>query len=160
MKEGVIHIFRTDLKRQRSIGEQKKFSGVFLCRFLPNITGVNGCRAPLMPVAQENRRKGKSNEGKEKFISIDKTNVRHQFDRLYHLVRHGEAANCYRHMDCHRKHEITFSELTKDELSRFYTVDEYDLDTYQFQVLSVNPIAEIFSLLVLQKCLSISASVL
>lgn len=70
-----------------------------------------------------------------KLVSIDETKVRYQFDHLCRLVLHGEATNCYRNMDCRRKHEITFSELTEDELSRFYTVDDYGLDTYRFQVL-------------------------
>lgn len=63
------------------------------------------------------------------------TTIRHQFDRICQLALKGEAANYYKHMAYHRKHEVSFSELSEKEMSRLFTMDEYEAEYYQFQVL-------------------------
>ncbi len=55
----------------------------------------------------------------------DEASVRHRFDRLCQMSLRGEAINYYKHMDNRRKHEITFSELSDDELRKLSTVDKY-----------------------------------
>lgn len=47
----------------------------------------------------------------------------------------GEAVNYYKHMDYRRKHEVSISEVSEKELSRFFTMDEYEVENHQFQVL-------------------------
>ena len=51
--------------------------------------------------------------------SKDEMTVRHQFDRLCQMALKGEAVNYYKHMDYRRKHEVTFSELSEKELSKY-----------------------------------------
>ena len=63
------------------------------------------------------------------------TTIRHQFDRICHLALKGEAANYFNHMDYRGKNEVLFSELSEKEMSRLYTMDDYETDYYQFKVL-------------------------
>lgn len=63
------------------------------------------------------------------------TTIQHQFDRICQLALKGEAANYYKYMDYHRKHEISFSELSEKEMGRLFTMDEYKAEYDQFQVL-------------------------
>ncbi|WP_026648632.1 sigma-70 family RNA polymerase sigma factor [Blautia wexlerae] len=65
----------------------------------------------------------------------DEMTIRHRFDRLCQMAIKGEAINYYKHMDYRRKYEVTFSELSEKELSQFFTMDEYDVENYRFQVL-------------------------
>lgn len=65
----------------------------------------------------------------------DEMTIRHRFDRLCQMAIKGEAVNYYKHMDYRRKYEVTFSELSEKELSQFFTMDEYDVENYRFQVL-------------------------
>lgn len=61
--------------------------------------------------------------------------IRHRFDRLCQMSIKGEAINYYKHMDYRRMHEVTLSELSEKELSRFFTMDEYNVENFRFQVL-------------------------
>ena len=61
--------------------------------------------------------------------------VRHQFDRICKLALKGEVVDYQRHLAYRQKHEVMLSELSQKELSRFFTMDEYDLETCRFQVL-------------------------
>ena len=65
----------------------------------------------------------------------DEASVRHRFDRLCQMSLKGEAINYYKHMDNRRKHEITFSELSDDELRKSKTVDKYFYENEHFTVL-------------------------
>lgn len=65
----------------------------------------------------------------------DEASVRHRFDRLCQMSLKGEAINYYKHMDNRRKHEITFSELSDDELRKLKTVDKYFYENEHFTVL-------------------------
>ncbi|MEG0155852.1 MAG: sigma factor-like helix-turn-helix DNA-binding protein [Lachnospiraceae bacterium] len=71
----------------------------------------------------------------EQSSSYDELTIRHQFDRICHLALEGEAVNYYRHMDYRRKHEVCLSELSEKELSRLFTMDQYEVENYQFRVL-------------------------
>lgn len=70
----------------------------------------------------------------ENSSSHDEETCRHQFDRLCQLALEGEAANYFKHLDCRKKHESLFSELPVSVVESLYTVDQYDLDHFQFQV--------------------------
>ena len=71
----------------------------------------------------------------EQSSSQDEMTVRHEFDRMCMLALDGEAADYFRHLDYRRKHEVTFSEMTEQELNVFCTMDKYDVESYYFQVL-------------------------
>lgn len=71
----------------------------------------------------------------EKSFSYDELTIRHQFDRVCYLAMKGEAANYYRYMDRRRKYEVMLSELSEKELRKLVTMDEYNADSCQFQVL-------------------------
>ena len=65
--------------------------------------------------------------------SYDKETCRHQFDRLCQLALEGEAANYFKHLDCQRQHESLFSELPVSVVESLCTMDQYNLDHFQFQ---------------------------
>lgn len=71
----------------------------------------------------------------EKSSSYDGITNMHQFDCICRMALRGEAVNYYRHMDYRRKHEICLSELSEKELSRLFTMDQYEVENYQFRVL-------------------------
>lgn len=71
----------------------------------------------------------------ESHFPTDEASVRHRFDRLCQMSLKGEAINYYKHMDNRRKHEITFSELSDDELRKLKTVDKYFYENEHFTVL-------------------------
>lgn len=71
----------------------------------------------------------------EQKFSDQENTTRHQFDRICQLALKGEAVNYFKHMDYRRKHEVSFTELSEKELSRFLVMDEYEVENYQFRVL-------------------------
>ncbi|MGL5259452.1 MAG: sigma factor-like helix-turn-helix DNA-binding protein [Lachnospiraceae bacterium] len=71
----------------------------------------------------------------EQSSSYDELTIRHQFDRICHLVLEGETVNYFRYLDYRRKHEICWSELSEKELNSFFTMDRYEAENYQFRVL-------------------------
>ena len=48
----------------------------------------------------------------------------------------GEKIDYIRHMEYLRKNEVMLSELSQKELDQLATYDEYDLESYKFQVLN------------------------
>lgn len=66
--------------------------------------------------------------------SYDEETCRHQFDRLCQLALEGEVANYFKHLDCRKQHESLFSELPVSVVDSLCTMDQYDLDHFQFQV--------------------------
>ena len=66
--------------------------------------------------------------------SYDEETCIHQFDRLCQLALEGEAANYFKHLDYRKQHETLFSEMPVSVVESLYTVDQYDLDHFQFQV--------------------------
>lgn len=62
--------------------------------------------------------------------------IQHQFDRLCKLALKGEKIDYIRHMEYLRKNEVMLSELSQKELDQLAIYDEYDLESYKFQVLN------------------------
>ena len=67
--------------------------------------------------------------------SFDEETIRHRFDSFCKKALKGEVADYERHMAYRREHEITFSELSEQELRKLYATDEYKSDSYLFQAL-------------------------
>jgi len=65
----------------------------------------------------------------------NKITVMHQYDRLCKMALKSEVINYKKHMAYRQKWEVMLSELSVKELSRLFTMDKYDLETYRFQVL-------------------------
>ena len=72
--------------------------------------------------------KGKSSFEKDEIIQ----NI---FDSFCKTVLKNAAIDCFREIRKHREKELFFSELTKKEWQQLYMEDEYQLDSYIFQVL-------------------------
>ena len=58
--------------------------------------------------------------------------IRHQFDRILK----GEKIDYIRHMEYLHKNEVMISELSQEELNQLFVQDEYDLESFRFQVLN------------------------
>lgn len=71
----------------------------------------------------------------EQSSSNKELTVRHQFDCICKLALKGEAVNFKKHMAYRQSHEVTLSELSEKELSKFFTMDEYGIENQYFQVL-------------------------
>lgn len=71
----------------------------------------------------------------EQSSSCKELTVRHQFDCVCKLALKGEVVNFERHMAYRQSHEVTLSELSEKELSKFFTMDEYKIENHRFQVL-------------------------
>jgi len=69
-----------------------------------------------------------------KASSSDIETIQHQFDTLIKKNLKGESRSCIRDMANRAKKEVTFSELSEDELNQLYTEDEYDFEYSQFNV--------------------------
>ena len=67
--------------------------------------------------------------------SFDEETIRHRFDSFCKKALKGEVADYERHMAYRREHEISFSELSEQELRKLYATDEYKSDRYLFQAL-------------------------
>lgn len=67
--------------------------------------------------------------------SSDKQTVRYQFDRFCKMVLHGEKVNYEKEMDYRSKYEVSFSQLTEEELRCLSTMDEYTTESEKFRVL-------------------------
>ena len=61
--------------------------------------------------------------------------VQHQFDSFCRKVLKGEASNYRKALARRLQYEVTFSELSEKELNQLYTMDEYAIDYYLFQVM-------------------------
>ena len=62
--------------------------------------------------------------------------IRHQFDRICKLALKGEKIDYIRHMEYLHKNEVMISELSQEELNQLFVQDEYDLESFRFQVLN------------------------
>lgn len=61
--------------------------------------------------------------------------LRHEFDRASILTIDGASANYFKELDNRGKREISFFELSEAQLGKLYTVDEYSVENFFFQVL-------------------------
>lgn len=71
----------------------------------------------------------------EQSSSHEELTVRHQFDRICKLALKSEVINYQKHMAYRQKHEMMLSELPEKDLSKLFTMDEYNFETHLFQVL-------------------------
>lgn len=62
--------------------------------------------------------------------------IQHQFDCVCKLALKGEKIDYIRHIEYMHKNEVMLSELSKKELDQLFKDDEYDLESYKFQVLN------------------------
>lgn len=70
-----------------------------------------------------------------KSSSHDEMAIRKQFDRICKLALKGEVIDYRRHIAFRKKHEVMLSELSEKDMSRLFTVDEYEAENQWFQVL-------------------------
>lgn len=68
--------------------------------------------------------------------------VRHQFDYFCKKILHGEKVNYEREMEYRRKHEISFSQLTQEELGQLNSMDEYTAEEEMFRVLDYDVVVK------------------
>ena len=68
--------------------------------------------------------------------------VRHQFDYFCKKILHGEKVNYEREMEYRGKHEISFSQLTQEELSQLKSMDEYTAEEEMFRVLDYDVVVK------------------
>ena len=68
--------------------------------------------------------------------------VRHQFDYFCKKILHGEKVNYEREMEYRGKHEISFSQLTQEELGRLNSMDEYTAEEARFRVLDYDVVVK------------------
>lgn len=61
--------------------------------------------------------------------------LRHEFDRASILTIDGASANYFKELNNRGKREISFFELSEAQLGKLYTVDEYSVENFFFQVL-------------------------
>lgn len=71
----------------------------------------------------------------KKSSSCKETTVIHQFDRICKLALKGENINYRKHIAYRQKHEVMLSQLPEKEFSKLFTIDEYNLETFWFQVM-------------------------
>ena len=68
--------------------------------------------------------------------------VRHQFDYFCKKILHGEKVNYEREMEYRGKHEISFSQLTQEELGQLNSMDEYTAEEAMFCVLDYDVVVK------------------
>ena len=68
--------------------------------------------------------------------------VRHQFDYFCKKILHGEKVNYEREMEYRGKHEISFSQLTQEELGQLNSMDEYTAEETMFRVLDYDVVVK------------------
>ena len=66
--------------------------------------------------------------------SSDKKTIQHQYDALAKKTLKGEAKNFQIELAKRAAREVSFSELSENELNQFYVMDEYESDFYRFPV--------------------------
>ncbi len=67
--------------------------------------------------------------------SSKKATIRHQFDCICKMVLKGEVIDYYRNLADRQKYEVLMSELSDAEWHELFTMDEYSIENYYFQVL-------------------------
>lgn len=64
-----------------------------------------------------------------------KKTVRHQFDSFCKKVLREEGRDYIRELSRRAEHEVSFSELSAEQIEQLYIVDEYPSEQYHFDVL-------------------------
>lgn len=63
-----------------------------------------------------------------------KKTIRHQFDSFSRKVLREEARDYIRDLSRLAKHEVSFSDLSEEQMERFCVLDEYPSEQYHFDV--------------------------
>ena len=63
-----------------------------------------------------------------------KKTVRHQFDSFCRKVLRDEARNYAKHIAWRSDHEVSLSELSEEQMTKLYVLDEYPSDQFHFHV--------------------------
>lgn len=63
-----------------------------------------------------------------------KKTVRHQFDSFCRKVLREEARNHFKHIAWRADHEVSLSELSEEQMTQLYVLDEYPSEQFHFQV--------------------------
>ena len=63
-----------------------------------------------------------------------KKTVRHQFDSFCRKVLREEARNYTKHIAWRSDHEVSLSELSEEQMTQLYVLDEYPSEQFNFQV--------------------------
>ena len=66
--------------------------------------------------------------------SSEKKTIQHQYDALAKKTLAGEAKSCRRALARRAAREVSFSDLSENELAQLFTTDEYESDYFRFQV--------------------------
>ena len=67
--------------------------------------------------------------------SSQQITVQHQFDSFCKKILREEYRDCVREAQRRLKYEISFSELSPQEMEQLYVMDEYSTDSHNFSVL-------------------------
>lgn len=63
-----------------------------------------------------------------------KKTVRHQFDSFCRKVLRDEARNYAKHIAWRSDHEVSLSELSEEQVTKLYVLDEYPSEQFHFHV--------------------------
>ena len=63
-----------------------------------------------------------------------KKTVRHQFDSFCRKVLRDEARNYAKHIAWRSDHEVSLSELSEEQMTKLYVLDEYPSEQFHFHV--------------------------
>ena len=64
------------------------------------------------------------------------------FDHYCRKVLRNEAYDCFRKIQRYRKKEVSFSDLSEEEIKKIKVEDEYDLDYQKYKVLGFDVIVK------------------
>ena len=74
--------------------------------------------------------------------SSEKKTIQHQYDALVKKILKGEANSYCRELARRATREVYFSELSENELSQLFTIDEYESEYFRFQISGFNIIVK------------------
>ncbi|NLL76359.1 MAG: sigma-70 family RNA polymerase sigma factor [Clostridiales bacterium] len=67
-----------------------------------------------------------------------KKTIRYQFDSFCRKILREEARDYIRHIIWRSGHEVSISELSEEQMSQLYVLDEYPSEQFHFQVQGFN----------------------
>ncbi len=67
--------------------------------------------------------------------SSQRKTIRHQFDSFCKKVLREQCRDCIREAQRRLQYEISFSDLSPQELDQLYVMDEYSIDSHYFSVM-------------------------
>ncbi|SHH70672.1 RNA polymerase sigma factor [Desulfosporosinus lacus] len=70
--------------------------------------------------------------------SSQRKTIRHQFDSFCKKILREEYRDCVREAQRRLQYEISFSDLSPQELDHLFVIDDYSIGSYHFSVLGYN----------------------